>query len=288
MNVQKLPGPFGVDINGVDLSQDLSSETVSRLIDLLHENRVMVIRGQTLEPARFLEFGGHFGRPHPHVLTHRHMPGFPALLTVSNVSRPGAPFINGAEHWHTDQSYEEEPASATMLYSIKAPKAGAQTRYADMVHAYDTLDDPTKGLIDNLEVEHLYGSGIAARADTMMPPSPLMTKEQTDAVPAVRHRLVRPHPVTGRKTLYSPCGTSRGVTGMSVHAAATLLKKLTDHALQPGNQYWHQYRVGDVVVWDTAATLHSASPNREATGEHDTRVLHRISVKGVPPSLSET
>lgn len=285
MKVQPLAGPFGVEIAGVTLAQDLAPDTISRLISLLHAHRVIVIREQTLEPANFLKFGEHFGHPHPHVLTHRRMPGYPAMLTVSNISVPGAPFINGAAHWHTDQSYEQEPASATMLYSIKAPREGAQTRYVDMVQAYDTLDDETKDKIEDLQVEHLYGTGIAARAGEIVP-SPLMTKAQTEAVPSVHHRLVRPHPVTGRKTLYSPCGTSRGIVGMARAQAGELLNKLADHALQPSNQYWHQYRVGDVIVWDTAATMHCASLNHEATCEEDTRVLYRISVKGRPPSLA--
>ena len=285
MNVQPLPGPFGVEIEDIVLSSNLEADTVERLINLLHNHRVIVIRGQSLEPANFLRFGEHFGRPHPHVLTHRRMEGYPAMLTVSNISQPGAPFINGAAHWHTDQSYEQEPASATMLYSIKAPQEGGRTGYVDMAHAYDTLDDDDKHLLEDLQVEHLYGPGIAAREGEIMP-SPLVGKEQREAVPAVRHRLVRPHPVTGRKTLYSPCGTSRGIVGMTSEAAGKLLNELAEYALQPTNQYWHQYRVGDVIVWDTAATMHCASLNHEATCEEDTRVLLRISVKGLPPSLT--
>lgn len=285
MNIQPLPGPFGLEIRETDLSQSLTSDTVARLINLLHENRVIVIRGQTLEPARFQNFAEHFGSPHPHVLTHRRMARFPALMTVTNVSRPGVPFINGAAHWHTDQSYEAQPASATLLYSVKAPRVGAQTRYVDMIHAYDTLDERDKQLIETLKVEHLYGTGIvASKEDKAL--SPLISKMQTQAMPVVYHPLARAHPVTGRKTLYSPCGTSRGIVGMSIEKARELLKRLTQHALNPANQYWHQHQVGDVIVWDTAATLHAASPNHEATCEQDTRLLHRISVKGNPPSFS--
>ena len=284
MNLRPLPGPFGMEIQGIDLAQSLATPTITRLIDLLYENRIIVIRGQTLAPARYLMFGELFGHPHPHVLSHRRMDGFPAIMTVTNVSRPGAPFINGASHWHTDQSYETEPSSATLLYSVKAPIEGAQTRYADMIRAYDSLDEATKRRIEHLQVEHLYGAGIAAGEEEQIP-SPLVNKVQTDSAPMVRHPLVRTHPATGRKTLYSPCGTSRGIVGMSRGQARKLLRQLTQHALKPNNQYWHQHRRGDVIVWDTAATIHMASPNQEATGELDTRVLHRISVKGPPPSL---
>ena len=282
--VKRLPGPFGVEFEGLDVSVPLPSETVVRILDLLHENRVLVFRDQTLALDRYQVLSEHFGRPHPHVLTHRRLDDFPAIISVTNVTQDGAPYVNGAAHWHTDQSYEEEPASATMLYSVKAPNSGAQTRFVDMVHAYESLDPSTKVEIESLEVEHLYGSGIAASTEDGQP-SPLINQRQVDAVPAVRHRLVRPHPVTGRKALYSPCGTSRGIVGMPLPAAKDLLERLTEHALKPSNQYWHQYRVGDVVVWDTAATMHAASPIEAAAGEVDIRLLYRISVKGIPSSL---
>ena len=58
-------------------------------------------------------------------------------------------------HWHSDSSYEAEPASVTMLYALEAPACGNETLFADMVAAYDALPAETKARIDSLQVIHV-------------------------------------------------------------------------------------------------------------------------------------
>ena len=121
---------------------------------------------------------------------------------------------------------------------------------------------------------------MAARKDDYEP-YPLQSDEAAE-VPMVQHLLARPHPVTGEKTLYSPAGTSRGIVGMSDEEGAALLNELAGLALRDKYTYKHKHAVGDVVAWDTAATMHAATPIGRATGPKDTRLLWRISVKGIP------
>ena len=281
LKTSPIQGSFGVHIEGLNLSEPLETDPLKELFGLFHEHQVMVIPGQSLTPEQFLVFGSNFGRPHPHVIERARMKGYPALMTITNKMKDDSRPKQGAAHWHTDQSYEEDPASATILYSIEAPETGGETLFADMFQAYDDLPDKMKSRIEGLRAKHVYGTGVAARKDDY-DPGALGSQEEKDSIPMIDHLLARPHPVTGRTALYSPAGTSQGIVGMEDGEAAKLLNELADHALQPKYVYKHKWAVGDVVGWDTSSTMHAATPIGAATGPKDTRLLYRISVKGKP------
>ena len=170
-----------------------------------------MIPGQDLTQDQYLQFGESFGTPIPHVVDQDRLEEYPGITTIHNRTQEKKKYVDGAAWWHTDQSYETQPAITTMLYSVQAPKKGGETRIADMVAAYEALSDSMKSRIADLEVEHLYGKGIALQKDDI--PTPSLSEAQSKRVPPVRHKLVRPHPVTGQKTLYSPAGTSQGIQG---------------------------------------------------------------------------
>lgn len=281
LKTSPIQGTFGIRVEGLNLSEPLETDPLKELFGLFHEHQVMVIPDQSLTPEQFLVFGSNFGRPHPHVIQRARMKGYPALMTITNKMKDDSHPKQGAAHWHTDQSYEEDPASATILYSIEAPETGGETLFADMFQAYDDLSDEMKGRIEGLRAKHVYGKGVAARNDDY-DPGALGSQEEKDSIPMIDHLLARPHPVTGRTALYSPAGTSQGIVGMEDGEAAKLLNELADHALQPKYVYKHKWAVGDVVGWDTSSTMHAATPIGAATGPKDTRLLYRISVKGKP------
>ena len=161
MEIKKLDASFGAEVLGLDLKFENSDTLMKKLTSVLYEHRLLVIRGQEMEPEQYLEFGRQWGTPHPHVLDHARMKGFPELLEVGNVTERAKEDAvrNGAVQWHTDQSYEREPASATMLYCILAPEVGGETQLADQVAAYAALDKKTKAAIDTMVVLHQYGAG---------------------------------------------------------------------------------------------------------------------------------
>ena len=88
--------------------------------------------------------------------------------------------------------------------------------------------------------------------------------------------------VTGRKTLYAPTGTSQGIRGMAQNEAVPLLEELCQHAFQDRFVTSHRHRQFDLVMWDNPTTMHSATPLAAATGPQDTRLIHRISLRGTP------
>ena len=147
-----------------------------------------------------------------------------------------------------------------------------------MAGAYAALPEPTKRRIENLTVVHRHGVSVAARPHDHVPIPPKGWDQST----TVTHPLVRRHPITGQKTLYAITGTSQGIVGMEQADAESLLNELCDHAFADRFVTHHKYRVHDLIMWDNPTAMHSATPMAAATGPEDTRLLHRISLRGTP------
>ena len=209
------------------------------------------------------------------------MPGYPELMEIGNVTERAKEekSRNNAAFWHTDQSYDANPATATMLYARRIPDEGGETRIIDMKAAYDDLDADTKERIDGLTAMHLYGA-TAGRDGEM--PTLALNDDQAAEVPPTLHPLVKPHSVTGQKVLYGVAGTAYGIEGMNDAEAEDLIAELKAHCVQDKYIYEHKYSVGDIAMWDTQMTLHSAKPIGLPNGPGTERLLWRISVRGKP------
>lgn len=286
-NVRPLSAALGAEITGIDVAAPLADSLFDMLLSALVDNQVMVVRGQSLDAAAFAGFARRFGRPQPHVLSHLRHPEEPAILPLSNVFENGEPIgvFEGAAYWHTDMSYEAEPAFTTLVYAIATPATGGETRFANMARAYDALPEATKRRIEDLTVVHHYGNRADMDENSKTSASKL-SAEQKRQLTDVHHRLVYRHPISGRKALYGVAGSSIGIVGWPEDEAVALLDELFEHATGPAFVHAHRYAVGDIVAWDNFATLHAATPIGPATGPADTRLLQRISVKGTPPGAA--
>lgn len=282
MHIAPLAGTFGAEIDDLDLSQGFDDDLMRELVAALHEHRLIVIRDQKLDKEQYLAFGRQWGQPIPHVLDHLRMPGYPEMMEVGNTREKDKEDTVrlGAGFWHTDQSYEAEPATATMLYAIEVPEEGGETMLADGRAAYEALDEVTKQRLEGLLGLHFYGAASGTDGENIA--APIVNAEQESKLPPVRHLIARPHPVTGVKVLFAVAGTPYGIAGMEEDEALALLEMLKTHMLQDRFIYKHKYRVGDIAIWDTSATLHSAVPIDVASSRADSRLLYRISVRGLP------
>ena len=276
MESRKLSAGFGVEVRGVDLSRPLPAPVFQELWDLFFENQVLVVKSQNLKAKEFLAFANCFGKPEPHVIDQFHHPEHADILILSNVEKDGKPtgLADAGTYFHTDYSYLEVPARATMLYSILVPKKGGDTLFANQYTAYDELPASLKGKIENLVALHHYGNRDDQDKSSRTVAS-VLSEEQEKKVAWVRHRVARPHPVTGRTALYSISGSSFGIEGMPQDDAVALLDELKAHSTQVKYQLRLKYGVGDVVIWDNASLLHSAT----LTDPEDPRTLWRITVK---------
>ena len=278
ISVRKSGVCMGADVSGVDLSEPLPDAAFLEIRDALHRHHVLAFRAQNLQPDSFLEFARRFGPPEPHLLDQFHHPEYPDMLVLSNVVRDGKPagLADGGTYWHSDYSYLDIPARATVLYSIEVPEVGGDTLFADQEQAYEDLPDTMKRRIDGLVTLNVYGNrdALDPKSRAAAPPPTQEQKEKRRAF-LIRHPLVRRHPYSGRKALYSVSGTSFAIEGMPDEEGIALLRELAAHSTQPKYQYRMRYGVGDVVVWDNASVLHSAT----LTDPSYARTLFRVTVK---------
>ena len=268
METRKL-GSFGAETNS-------TRAPFREIWDAFFAAQVLVLRGQRLGASEFLNFARQFGRPEPHVIDQFHHPEHADILILSNRKKDGQPIglADAGTYFHTDYSYLDIPARATLLYSIEVPKEGGDTLFADQYSAYDGLPAAMKRRIEALVALHHYGNrdDLDKRSRTV---ASVLTEDQENKMAWVRHPIVRRHPITGRKALYAVSGSSFGIEGMPGDEAIELLDELKRHATQQKYQYRLKYGVGDVVIWDNASLLHSAT----LTDPDDPRTLWRITVK---------
>ena len=289
MQFAKLCDGFGVETHDADLTR-LDDATFNTLWEAWLAKHVLVVRGQTLTPVQFHEFAKRFGAPEPHVIDQFHHPAIPDILILSNVKRGGKTggktdgkpvgLQDAGTYFHTDYSYLAVPARCTTLYSISVPAVGGETRFVNQTAAYDDLSADMKRTIAPLIGRHRYGN----RDDldiTSRTVASVLNEEQDKKMQWVRHRIARPHPLTGKKALYSVSGSSFGIEGMPDKEAVELLDQLKQHATRPRYEYALKYGVGDVVVWDNAALLHAATLINPA----HPRTLWRITIKEDPAKL---
>ncbi|HEY2862308.1 MAG TPA: TauD/TfdA family dioxygenase [Casimicrobiaceae bacterium] len=276
LNTKPLCPGFGLETPDVDVSGALSDTAFDEIARTFFAAQLLVLRGQRLTPAQFVAFARRFGPPEPHVIDQFHHSEESNILILSNRRKNGQPIglADAGTYFHTDYSYLQVPARATMLYSIEVPKAGGNTLFANQYAAYDDLSDAMKRRIGPLIGVHHYGNRKVADEMSRVAASPL-TDEQKAKMPLISHPLVRAHPVTGRKALYAVSGSSYGIVGMPEDEAVALLDELAAHATQAKYVLSYAYRVGDVVIWDNASLLHSAT----LTDPDDPRTLWRITIK---------
>jgi taurine dioxygenase len=176
-------------------------------------------------------------------------------------------YRRGAEGWHTDGAYDDEPFKATQLYALAIPSRGGDTFFASMYAAYDALPDALKQRIDKLIGAYVYG-GRRKKTELLNP-------EDRDKKPAL-HPLVRTHPETGRKGLYFDPGKILRIEGLDGAASDALIDELTGYMIQPGAEYRHKWRKGDIVIWDNRCSYHKAAGDYPPEEE---RIHWRVSIK---------
>jgi alpha-ketoglutarate-dependent taurine dioxygenase len=268
----------GVAITGAGLSRPLSPAFRDEIMAAFLEHHVLVFRDQNLSKEAQLDFTLQFGEIEEHVGRHVAADRYGLVHMVTNLGEDGNPTTrlvqSGNYHWHTDKSYHAVPSLMTLLHAKELPPVGGNTQFANMAMAYDALSDDTKHRIAGMRVVHSWAA--SRRRAGAPPPSEIEMTER----PPVEHPLVRTHPETGAKTLYIGNHASH-ILGMPEAAGDALLQELLDHATQPQFVYTHQWRDGDLVMWDNRCLLHRALANYEMAKHR--RVLHRTVVTGSVP-----
>ncbi len=282
LTTRALSPAFGLEAHGFDLSEPLSEEQFRDIEATFFAGQVLVFRAQYLTAPQFLAFARRFGPPEPHVIDQFHHPEHADILILSNRRKANgepAGLADAGTYFHTDYSYLDVPARATTLYSIEVPATGGNTLFANQYAAYDDLPAATKRRIDPLVAIHHYGNR-NNEDETTRTVASVLNDAQKQQMPLVTHPVVRSHPATGRKALYAVSGSSFGIVDMPEDEARALLDELAAHATQPKYRLSVSYGVGDVVIWDNASLLHSAT----LVDPTHPRTLWRITIKEPTPA----
>jgi alpha-ketoglutarate-dependent 2,4-dichlorophenoxyacetate dioxygenase len=270
---------FAGEVSGIDITQPLSPSEAYAISAGMDQYGVLVFRDQHFTDETQLAFSRNFGALEQ--ATGDIAQGHERRLSmdvndISNLDKNNQLLARddrrrlfglGNRLWHSDSSFKAVPAKYSLLSARLIPSSGGNTEFADMRAAYDALDDETKAECEQLICEHsqLFSRAILGFAE--------FTDDERRKFAPVKQRLVRRHPVTGRKSLFL-ASHAGAILGWPVPEARAFLRDLTEHATQRRFVYAHVWRQWDLVMWDNRATMHRARPfdNSEVRDMHRTTV----------------
>jgi taurine dioxygenase len=279
LTVKNLDAPLGAEISGVDPSGPLSASDIEAIERVWRERLVVVFHDQSLSDPELIAFSKNFGEldpPGPNPYGQPFLKDNPELNVISNVVESGKPIGNlgdGEAVWHADMTYVEVPPKAAMLHALEVPppEAGGNTYFADMFAAYSALPADLKTAVEGKIAVHDASTNSAG-----------MLRKGYQAVTDVRqtvgahHPLIRTEPGTGRKALFLGRRPNAYIIGLEVAESEALLDALWAHATQPRFTLSHQWKVGDLLMWNNLSVLHRRDPFDPKTR----RVMHRSQIKG--------
>jgi alpha-ketoglutarate-dependent 2,4-dichlorophenoxyacetate dioxygenase len=289
VSIRQIHPVFVGEVSGIDVTRPLSPEEVAAIEAGMNRHAVLVFRDQKVTDEQQMAFSQHFGSLEDARGGNITKPEDKRLQVgmndVSNLGRDGQPldrasrqrlFNLGNMLWHSDSSFRAIPAKYSLLSARVVNPTGGNTEFADMRAAYDALDVDTKALIEDLVCEHslMYSRGSLGLLD--------YSEEERAMFRPVRQRLVRTHPVTGRKSLYLSSHAG-AIVDMPTPEARILLRDLTEHATQSRFVYIHTWRQWDLVMWDNRQMMHRV----RRYDERQPRDMRRTTVAGDRPTVAQ-
>jgi taurine dioxygenase len=287
---------LGAEIEGVDFSLPVPEDVKAALRQAWADHMVLLIRGQKIDDDQLLATSGIFGPPHDAASRKYHLNAGQAvddsymvskhssITIISNLDAQGQPVMdNGGLGsyevvWHTDNSYVKVPPAGSMLYALEVPvNGGGDTSFNNQYLAYEELPADLKQAIEGKVQLHDTSRNSAGvlRPGVKLPTRP-------EEVEGPTHPLVRVHPVTKRRALYlgrRRVWPSNYILGVPNEESEKLLDRLWAHATQPKYAWTHQWKVGDILLWDNRCCMHY----RTEVDVSQRRVMHRTTIKGEAP-----
>jgi taurine dioxygenase len=267
---------LGAEVRGVDL-RSIDDATYATIYQAWLDHAVVLFRDQQLTDGDLIAFSRRFGALDQAPIQEngrRFVDGYPEIYVVSNVVENGVAIGSlgaGEAVWHTDMSYLPDPPKASALYALEVPPSGGDTSFCTMYGAWDALPEDLRTIALKLRVKHdgTYNSGGYVRAG-------VTPSDDPRTAPGTLHPLVCVHPETGRQHLYLGRRRNAWLEGLPLDQSNALLDRIWDAATGDALTWRHQWRAGDVVLWDNRCVMH----RRDAFDPGSRRVMHRTQIKG--------
>jgi alpha-ketoglutarate-dependent 2,4-dichlorophenoxyacetate dioxygenase len=289
LSFRQLTPHFAAEVSHVDLRQVHDAATLAELRAGMDRFAVLVFHDQPFTDPEHLDFAQRLdGMLHTKLgisALQKNRLGNEALGDISNLDENGE--IMRSDHrrrmyglgnrlWHTDASFQDPPGRYSMLSAKVVPPVDADTEYADMRAAYDALPGEMKERLEGLRVHH----SIAYSRQTL---GFEFSENEAEALKGAIHPLIRTLPRSGRRSLYVASHASR-IIDWPVPEGRLLLRDLIEHATQPQFVYRHQWRVGDLVIWDNRATMHRARAFDDTKYRRELRRVTTLDVEAPVPA----
>jgi alpha-ketoglutarate-dependent 2,4-dichlorophenoxyacetate dioxygenase len=281
---------FAAEVSPVDLRGVFDEETLEEIRAGMDRYGVLVFHDQPFTDEGQIAFAQRFdGELHAKTgisVLQKSRLGNEALTDISNLDENGEvmdtadrrrQYSLGNRLWHTDASFQNPAGRYSMLHARVVPPVPADTEFADMYTAYETLDGETKARIEGLQVHH----SIAFSRQTL---GFEFSQSEAEALKGAMHPLVRTNPATGRKSLYI-ASHAYSIEGWSTPDARLFLMDLREHATKRELIYRHSWRVGDLVIWDNRATMHRGKAFEDTKYR---RELRRVTTLDLPRAVPVT
>ena len=271
---------MGAEILSINLTK-LHATEFKEIRSALDTYGGLLFRNQELSPENLVGFSKMFGDlDHAPQMENGKtaVEGFPEIYIVSNIlddnDKPIGSLGAGEAVWHTDMSYLPNPPDFSMLYAIEVPAKGGDTSLCGMAAAYDALPKDLRDSIQTKAIKHdgTYNSGGFLRKGLREDNDPMTCEGQP-------HPIVCAHPRNGRPVLYLGRRKNAYVVGLEREASESLLDSLWEFAALSENFYTHQWRVGDLLLWDNRSTMHRRDPF-DSTAR---RLMQRTQIRGASP-----
>jgi taurine dioxygenase len=279
VQIRNLSAALGAEAADIDLSEALPQADIGAIEAAWRERLVVVFHGQNLSDPQLIAFSNNFGEldpPGPNPYGEPFNKEHPELNVISNVVENGKPVGNlgdGEAVWHADMTYVDVPPKAAVLHALEVPppEAGGNTYFANMFAAYESLPADLKKAVEGKIAVH-----DASRNSAGMLRKGYHEVADVRQTVGAHHPLVRTDPKTGRKALFLGRRPKAYVLGLEVAESEALLDALWAHATQPRFTMCHEWKVGDVLMWNNLSVLH----RRDAFDPKTRRVMHRSQIKG--------
>lgn len=273
LTIKPLDEALGVEVTDVDLSAPVPADDVEAMGNALRERLVMIVRDQHFSAAQYLDAVRLFGETMEQHLSDLLMEDHPEIAVLDSRQAPlGADsraIPLGSKDWHTDHTNHAKPPKMTAMYAVALPRSGGDTGFANMQIAYDTLPDEERAKLSGLKTVNRIEDNAYVSDD----------HKRRFGKPQL-HPLIRTHPETGRKAIYIHPGKTERIEGMDSDESRAFVDRLMARIIRPEITYRHQWRLGDLVIWDNRAVSHIAYRDYD---HREGRIMQRVILAGDAP-----